>query len=499
MTSGPAYRSDTVSGTRAGTVSEPRPPASGVELPAVSLPRGGGAIRGIDEKFSVTQATGTASLSVPIATSTGRAGFGPSLTLEYDSGAGNGPFGLGWSLPIPAIGHRTAKGIPRYVGDEESDTFVLAGSEDLAPLLVKAAPTSNGWTAGHELVECPPADGVATLTVLDLLGSGTSCLVWASSLPADDEGPTRYIELTGSVKPHLLTTITNNRGAVTTLRFAPSTRFYLADRAAGDAWVTRLPFPVHVVERVQTADAISRISLVSTYSYHHGFYDDVEREFRGFARVEQRDADTLPKASGVGAFTATPAVEGEDFTLPPVLTRTWFHTGAYFDREDIATHLRTEFYALDPQAPKLGPTALPADAGATALREACRALRGKPLREEVYALDGAPAAAHPYSATEHRYRVDRLQPPTASAPGTYLAWEAEHVACTYERDPAGPRISHELTLAVDPFGTPPTSALGTSVAFSSGPSFGFARAWVGGTFKDLASDRNSPMHERTDS
>ena len=49
-------------------------------LPALSLPKGGGAIRGIGEKFSTNPATGTGSLSVPIATSPGRAGFELSLT-----------------------------------------------------------------------------------------------------------------------------------------------------------------------------------------------------------------------------------------------------------------------------------------------------------------------------------------------------------------------------------------------------------------------------------
>ena len=69
--------------------------------PSVSLPKGGGAIRDIGEKFTVSAATGTASLTVPVATSPGRAGFGPSLSLAYDSGAGNGPFGLGWKISLP--------------------------------------------------------------------------------------------------------------------------------------------------------------------------------------------------------------------------------------------------------------------------------------------------------------------------------------------------------------------------------------------------------------
>jgi hypothetical protein len=72
-------------------------------LPAVSLPKGGGAIHGMGEKFGVNPVTGTGTLTIPLPTSPGRAGFGPQLALSYDSGAGNGPFGLGWQLAVPAI------------------------------------------------------------------------------------------------------------------------------------------------------------------------------------------------------------------------------------------------------------------------------------------------------------------------------------------------------------------------------------------------------------
>ena len=39
--------------------------------PSISLPKGGGAIRGMGEKFAANPVTGTGSLSVPIATSPG--------------------------------------------------------------------------------------------------------------------------------------------------------------------------------------------------------------------------------------------------------------------------------------------------------------------------------------------------------------------------------------------------------------------------------------------
>jgi hypothetical protein len=73
------------------------------------LPKGGGAIRGIGEKFAANPVTGTGAMTVPLAVSPGRSGFGPQLALSYDSGAGNGLFGIGWSLSLPGITRKTDK------------------------------------------------------------------------------------------------------------------------------------------------------------------------------------------------------------------------------------------------------------------------------------------------------------------------------------------------------------------------------------------------------
>src|SRR3954447_13061070 len=81
-------------------------------IPSISLPKGGGAIQGIGEKFGANPVTGTASMTLPIAISPSH--FGPTLALSYDSGAGNGPFGLGWSLSASAITRKTDKGLPQY-------------------------------------------------------------------------------------------------------------------------------------------------------------------------------------------------------------------------------------------------------------------------------------------------------------------------------------------------------------------------------------------------
>src|SRR5499426_366044 len=110
---------------------------SALTAPTISLPKGGGAIRGIGEKFAANPVTGTGSMTVPIAVTPGRSGFGPQLALSYDSGSGNGAFGLGWNLSLPAITRKTDKGLPKYQDAEESDVFILSGAEDLVPALIK--------------------------------------------------------------------------------------------------------------------------------------------------------------------------------------------------------------------------------------------------------------------------------------------------------------------------------------------------------------------------
>ena len=254
-----------------------------------------------------------------------------------------------------------------------------------------------------------PAGGEVDVT--DLLGNGTACLVWSSPLPHDAGRQLRYVDLMGGQKPHLLVGMKNNLGAETRLSYAPSTHSYLRDREAGRPWVTRLPFPVHVLERVESYDHISRNTSVSRYEYHDGYFDGVEREFRGFGQVDQWD---------------------EDSHGPPVRTRTWFHTGA-------ADGL--------PGDPELPPRLTPSE-----YREAYRALKGTMLRQEVYAEDGSERAGTPYVVTEQSLAVRMLQPAYGNRHAVFASHVREAISHQYERDIADPRISQTLTLAVDPFG-----------------------------------------------
>ena len=117
--------------------------------PQIVPAKGGGAIRGIGEKFSANPVTGTGSLTVPIAVSSGRSGFGPQLSLSYDSGTSNGPFGMGWTLSLPAITRKTDKGLPKYRDhfryQEESDVFILIGRRRPRPRAPPGPPQQMGF------------------------------------------------------------------------------------------------------------------------------------------------------------------------------------------------------------------------------------------------------------------------------------------------------------------------------------------------------------------
>src|SRR3712207_112379 len=95
---------------------------SGSSEHIISLPKGGGALQGMGEKFSPDPHTGTGNFTVPISLPPGRNGFQPDLRLVYSTGNGNGPFGLGWSLSVPGVSRQTSKGVPVY--EDSEDTFV---------------------------------------------------------------------------------------------------------------------------------------------------------------------------------------------------------------------------------------------------------------------------------------------------------------------------------------------------------------------------------------
>jgi RHS repeat-associated protein len=299
----------------------------------------------------------------------------------------------------------------------------------------------NSWSAPESLDGLPWLDAFATVSVIDLLGHGTACLVTTQPAP-DGEPQIRYLDLMAAGKPHLLSSVDNGMGSVTSVEYASSTSFYLADLAAGRPWLTTLPFPVQVIEQVRIDDSVAATALVSTYRYRHGHYDGVEREFRGFGYVEQRDA-----------FADT----ANDLDQPPSVTKRWQHTGWYVDSATVSDQFRAEYWQHGTGL-RVPDSAVPSGLTADEQREAARALRGRALRVETYAEDGTALQDNPYQIAETNYLL-RLVQPQADAPYCVVFAEADETLTVHsERQADDPRVAHALTLAVDEWGNVINSA-----------------------------------------
>lgn len=337
--------------------------------------------------------------------------------------------------------------------------------------------SGNAWSNVTTIKHYPSLDNVVSVQALDLLGNGTACLVWSSPLPNDSRNPLRYLDLMGGQKPHLLVKMINNLGSETIVEYAPSTKFYLQDKMEGKPWITKLPFPVHCVEKVTVHDKWRNTTFSTNYSYHHGYFDGEEREFRGFGRVEQIDIEDY--GTFAASNTNSPYItDNPTLYQAPIKTVTWYHTGVFLDRKRILNLYQNEYFPNWFEDKKPGKQVLGAfqenslpepdldvlDLTVDEWQEALRACKGMMLRQEVYELDVDSMAANTqkpvklYTAATHNCHIHRVQPKATNTHAVFYVTESESNTYHYELDlrleqlTPDPRIIHTLNLSFDEYG-----------------------------------------------
>ncbi|MBL1278764.1 MAG: VCBS repeat-containing protein [Fluviicola sp.] len=334
---------------------------------------------------------------------------------------------------------------PKYLhladvsGTGATDIIYLGGNEFKAYI----NHSGNSWSDAHDIDPFVPVDNYGKLSVIDLLGTGTSCIVWSSDLPG--QAPMRYIDLMSSKKPHVMTGYTNNMGKEVAFSYKSSTYFYLKDKREGNPWITKLPFPVQVVATTTTTDYISSSQLSTSYQYHHGYYDHAEREFRGFGMVEQTDQESFETYQ-----------EGDELDMAPVLTKTWIHTGSYTEQSKLSKQYQQEYYKDDAITYEFPDSTIEKASSMSykELQEANRALRGTTLRQELYTLDGSDKEFIPYTISETNFTIKQIQPQEANQHGVYQSLGRESLSYSCERNTADPRIGHQMVLEEDEYGHP---------------------------------------------
>jgi hypothetical protein len=189
--------------------------------------------------------------------------------------------------------------------------------------------------------------------------------------------------------------------------------------------------------------------------------------------VEQWDTEQIAALIPDGTFPQGDNI-GEASHVPPTHTKTWFHTGLYLGKGHVSDYFAGLLNASDEgeyfrepgltdvevRSLLLPDTVLPAGLTIEEEREACRALKGSMLRQEVYADDAGPKASvdqirrarTPYTVTEQNFSIRFLQPRGSNRHAVFFVHGCEVINFHYERNPTDPRIQHALTLEVDDYG-----------------------------------------------
>lgn len=290
----------------------------------------------------------------------------------------------------------------------------------------------NGWSKEHVNMAFPETPSSSSAFTIDLFGRGTSCLcTWGSNIPSS---PSRlhFVDLAGGTKPNLLTSYTNGCGLVTSIEYQPSTKFYLEDQQK-TPWPQPLPFPVQCVSSLEVRDEIAQTRVKTKYAYHDGYFDGLEKEFRGFGMVETWVDEDFAVSGG----------NGTKHKRPTVYTRSWYFTGSL--------HLDDLSRSLPMDAPHVQCKLPVGGAASQQKREIYRALKGTHRRSEVF-VSGSETALH--HTTESSYQVVPLQEATtAGNGGVSRITMREKLSCSYENGTAtDARIQHDVVLAVNEYG-----------------------------------------------
>lgn len=296
-------------------------------------------------------------------------------------------------------------------------------------------------------IHAPIPQGVVDLDQInfaDVFGDGRAAFVLSKAAPEIKHYALRF---TQSEAPFHLAGIDNGFGGRTDLTYRSSTHFQLADRRAGRPWPTPLSIVVQLVEQTVVTDGATGLSSTTRYQFSDGYYDPVEREFRGFAYVQSLDSQAF--SPQLWHFPAAGPV-GESLS-EPCLNRRWNNTGSANLVEARSAPLPR--FRGEPLVPDnyLEPDIFAA--GGATVREAYRALKEREAAKSVSGLDSTGAErSTAYQTSAQNYKVRMLQPRMSAHPASFQVTQRQSRALAQEDDPAEARVADAFNLTQDAYG-----------------------------------------------
>ena len=178
----------------------------------------------------------------------------------------------------------------------------------------------------------PDANPLTTFVrVADMNGSGTADVVW-NDTHADADHAWRYLDLTGGVRPNLLSTIGNGMGRNISIAYSSSGEMFRMAAAAGRPWTTRLPVATQVVASATTSDGRGW-SKQEAFVYASGYFDAATRQFRGFGETKRIEPGNDEEATSIQVHRFDVGVTAEALKGAEVGLEVQTATGTVLRRE----------------------------------------------------------------------------------------------------------------------------------------------------------------------
>ena len=223
-------------------------------------------------------------------------------------------------------------------GDGRSDMVNLSGTlevwlnQGLDPADHTRGVLASPFTVRSELLNAFMAYRQA-----DVNGNGSTDILWNTSF----NGRTQlaFADFSPGAQPNLLNSVANGIGGHTRMHYSSSVSEMVRDAQAGKPWSQTIPFPVPVVSMMEVDDG--RNMYRTAFAYRDGYYDHLEKEFRGFAEVVTTDFgdETIPDLIASHEFDTGRSVEALKGKLLALETRN--PDGKLFFREQHGWNTRT--------------------------------------------------------------------------------------------------------------------------------------------------------------
>jgi RHS repeat-associated protein len=207
--------------------------------------------------------------------------------LRFRLNLGRGTWSDWQTLTIAGFGDANfvAAQLDDINGDGLADIIVVAGNMVQYALNRNAAQFDPPLALAADAVTGQIPERTAGTTVLfaDMNGNGSDDVVWISS-----DGHVQFLDLF-PVKPNLLARIENGIGMVQAIDYGTA----LSELARDGSWKTKPINAMNLVKRVDMwvtltgSDGGQGLHDVTEYVYRDGYYDGVDKQFRGFAHVER--------------------------------------------------------------------------------------------------------------------------------------------------------------------------------------------------------------------